>query len=236
MTTPSPEPVLDQARVEPEVLTAHPTYRALLVVARGLAGGPSDAASESALVAAENHAAELSRTAPLDELAQVVEWRAAYRTFGVKPRQARSSVESLVRRCEAGLPRVDRLTDIYNAVSVLHLLPVGGEDLDHYVGPPRLVVARGDEPFDTVADGEAVRHVADAGEIVWRDDLGVTCRRWNWRQCTRTRLTTDTTNALFILDGLGSTGADELRAAAADLEHRLAESNPDAAFTSRLLP
>ena len=105
-------------------------------------------------------------------------------------------------------------------------MPVGGEDLDHYVGPPRLVVAEGDEPFDTVADGEPVRHVADAGEIVWRDDLGVTCRRWNWRQCTRTRLTTTTTNALFILDGLGSTGADELRAAAADLEHRLAESSP----------
>lgn len=236
MSTRSPEPALDLARVEPEVLAAHPTYRALLLVARGLVGGPSDAASEGALVEAERSVSELSRTTAVDELAQVVEWRAAYRSFGVKPRQARSSVESLLRRAEAGLPRIDRLTDIYNAVSVLHLLPLGGEDLDHYVGPPRLVVAVGDEPFDTVADGEPVRHVADAGEIVWRDGLGVTCRRWNWRQCTRTRLTTTTTNALFILDGLGSTGADELRAAAADLEHRLAESSPDATFATRLLP
>jgi DNA/RNA-binding domain of Phe-tRNA-synthetase-like protein len=145
-------------------------------------------------------------------------------------------VESLLRRCEAGLPRVDRLTDLYNAVSVLHLLPLGGEDLDHYVGPPRLVVAHGDEPFDTVADGEPVRHLADAGEVVWRDDLGVTCRRWNWRQCTRTRLTPTTTNALFILDGLGSTGAEQLCSAAADLEQRLGASSPAATFETRLLP
>jgi DNA/RNA-binding domain of Phe-tRNA-synthetase-like protein len=236
MSTRSPESVLAEARVEPEVITAHPTYRALLLVARGLVGGPSDEASETALVEAERATRELSGTTVLDDLAQVSEWRAAYRSFGVKPRQARSSVESLLRRAEVGLPRIDRLTDMYNAVSVLRLLPLGGEDLDHYVGPPRLVVARGDEPFDTVADGESVRHVADAGEVVWRDDLGVTCRRWNWRQCTRTRLTTATTNALFILDGLGSTGTDELRAAAADLERRLAGSSPEATFETRLLP
>ena len=35
------------------------------------------------------------------------------------------------------------------------------------------------------------------------DDGGVTCRRWNWRQGTRTQLTADTTAALFILDALG---------------------------------
>lgn len=27
------------------------------------------------------------------------------------------------------------------------------------------------------------------GEVIWRDDAGVTCRQWNWRQCTRTRIT-----------------------------------------------
>jgi DNA/RNA-binding domain of Phe-tRNA-synthetase-like protein len=49
-------------------------------------------------------------------------------------------------------------------------------------------VARGDEPFDTVRDGAAVVEHPEAGEIVWRDDDGVTCRRWNWRQCKRTAL------------------------------------------------
>lgn len=51
---------------------------------------------------------------------------------------------------------MNRLTDCYNAVSVLHQIPLGGEDLTRYAGPPRLTRATGDEPFDTVADGIAV--------------------------------------------------------------------------------
>ena len=38
--------------------------------------------------------------------------------------------------------------------------------------------------------------------MVWCDDAGVTCRRWNWRQARRTQLRDDTTTALFILDAL----------------------------------
>ena len=53
-------------------------------------------------------------------------WREAYRSFGAKPQRTRNSVEALLRRAETGLPRVNRLTDIYNAVSVLHQIPVGG--------------------------------------------------------------------------------------------------------------
>ena len=75
---------------------------------------------------------------------------------------------------------------------VAHAVPVGGEDLDAYAGSARLVRAAGDEPFETSAGGEAVVEHPDAGEVVWRDDLGVTCRRWNWRQTIRTRITTST--------------------------------------------
>ena len=67
------------------------------------------------------------------------------------------------------------------------------------------------------------------GQIVWRDDLGVTCRRWNWRQCTRTRLTLYQ-NALFIFDGLAPSGTTQLREAAEDLGRF-----DEASFASRIL-
>ncbi len=76
-------------------------------------------------------------------------WREAYRGSGPEPQRTRNSLEALLRRAEGGLPRVNRLTDIYNAVSVLHQIPLGGEDLHRYVGAPRLVRATGAEPFDT---------------------------------------------------------------------------------------
>ena len=40
-----------------------------------------------------------------------------------------------------------------------------------------------------MADGISVTEHPDPGEVVWCDDAGVTCRRWNWRQARRTQLT-----------------------------------------------
>src|SRR5262249_59075413 len=88
-----------------------------------------------------------------EELPEVAEWREAFRAFGAKPQRTRPSVEALLRRVEAGLPRIDRVTDAYNAVSISRLLPVGGEDLARYSGPARLGRASGDADFHTSARG-----------------------------------------------------------------------------------
>jgi DNA/RNA-binding domain of Phe-tRNA-synthetase-like protein len=83
--------------------------------------------------------------------------------------------------------------------------------------PGRLVRAAGDEDFDTVAHGEPAVEHPKPGEVIWRDDTGVTCRQWNWRQCTRTRMTPATTNAVFIIDGLAALGCNGLTGAGNDL-------------------
>jgi DNA/RNA-binding domain of Phe-tRNA-synthetase-like protein len=168
-------------------------------------------------------------------LPHVAAWREAYRAFGAKPKRTRNSLEALLRRAESGLPRVNRLTDYYNAVSVLHQIPLGGEDLTRYAGPPRLVRATGDEPFGTVADGLAVTEHPDPGEVVWCDEAGVTCRRWNWRQARRTQLRDDTTAALFILDALDPVTGQELHAAADDLVARLTGLGPGVRAARRLI-
>jgi DNA/RNA-binding domain of Phe-tRNA-synthetase-like protein len=226
---------LSEAWVEDAVYERHPEYVAVLVTATGLTSGATSEHSEHALREAEAQARLLLLGCEPHDLPEVHRWRQAFQEFGVKPREARSSVEALLRRAGAGLPRINRLTDVYNAVSVLHLLPIGGEDLAGYAGPARLVVATGDETFDTVADGEPTMHVAAPGEIAWRDDVGITCRRWNWRQCVRTRLTEATTDALFIVDGLGPDAGPRAEAAAADLVQRLTIDSADASFSSRTI-
>jgi DNA/RNA-binding domain of Phe-tRNA-synthetase-like protein len=165
----------------------------------------------------------------------VAAWRAAYRGFGAKPQRTRNSLEALLRRTESGLPRVNRLTDIYNAISVSHQIPLGGEDLSRYVGAPRLARATGEETFDTTADGEPVTEHPEPGEVVWRDDAGVTCRRWNWRQTIRTRLREGTTSALFILDVLDPLPDDALHAAADDLLTHLFRTSPALAYAVRFI-
>ena len=226
---------LDQAAVDATVRALRPDYRALLLAVDGIEPGPGDADTAQLLQQAEASARQSLADRPVEDLPHVAAWREAYRAFGAKPQRTRNSLEALLRRAETGLPRVNRLTDVYNAVSVLHQVPLGGEDLDHYTGPPRLVRATGQEPFDTTSGGETVVEHPDAGEVVWCDDAGVTCRRWNWRQARRTQLTNSTTAALFVLDALGPLTDDALGAAADDLVAHLRRLGPDVRVARRLL-
>ena len=229
------EKFLAGGHVDPSVWELRPDYCALLIAVDGLVPGPSDPVSDALLRAAEAAAGEALRSRSVDELPHVASWRETYRAFGAKPQRTRNSLEALVRRAASGLPRVNRLTDTYNAVSVLHQVPLGGEDLARYSGAPRLVRASGSEPFDTVADGTVVIEHPDPGEVVWCDDAGVTCRRWNWRQARRTQLSDDTTTALFILDALDPMTVEQLHAAADDLISHLTLVGPDLRVVRRLM-
>ena len=230
----SVEEFLGGAQVEAGVFALRPDYRALLLAVDGLVPGPSDEASEGLLRSAEATARARGEQ-PVEDLPHVAAWREAYRALGAKPQRTRNSLEALLSRAPTGLPRVNRLTDLYNAISVLHQVPLGGEDLTRYAGPPRLVRATGTEPFDTVADGRDVVEHPDPGEVVWCDEVGVTCRRWNWRQGRRTQLRDDTTTAVFILDALEPMTDDALTAAADDLAVHLARLGPHVTTAHRLI-
>ncbi len=221
--------------VDAAVFELRPDYRAVLLAVDGIVPGASDEDSDALLQEAEASARDAVRDRPADEVPHVAAWREAYRAFGAKPQRTRNSLEALMRRAATGLPRVNRLTDIYNAVSVLHRVPLGGEDLSRYAGAPRLLRATGTEPFDTVADGQDAIEHPEVGEVVWCDDSGVTCRRWNWRQGRRTALRDDTTSALFILDALAPMTDDALRAAADDLGARMSRLGPDVRIARRIL-
>jgi DNA/RNA-binding domain of Phe-tRNA-synthetase-like protein len=226
---------LDGSRIEAAVFALRPDYRAMLVAVDGIVPGASDQMSDALLQTAEAATRDALADRAIDQLASVAAWRETYRAFGAKPQRTRNSLEALLRRAAAGLPRVNRLTDVYNAASVLHQIPLGGEDLARYAGSPRLLRASGSESFDTVADGVTVIEHPEPGEVVWCDDAGVTCRRWNWRQARRTQLREDTTSALFILDALGVTSDEALHAAADDLVTHLSRFGPHLRGARRLI-
>jgi DNA/RNA-binding domain of Phe-tRNA-synthetase-like protein len=227
--------VLESAKIAPEIFKLRPDYRALLIVVSGIPTGPSDARSESLLQEAEISARDALSKQSVTDISHVAAWRDAYKAFGAKPKKERSSLESLMRRAEGGLPRVNRLTDIYNAISVKYQIPFGGEDLDKYSGAPVLLRSTGKESFETTAAGEKVTEYPPAGEVVWCDDAGVTCRRWNWRQCSRTGVSDDTTRALFILDALEPCSDANLEAAADELTAVLKSLSPDVSAERQLI-
>ncbi|MFG3661902.1 B3/4 domain-containing protein [Streptomyces sp. NPDC047706] len=219
--------------VSDEVRALAPGFTHVAVEAHGLVGGPSTDDSAALLdEAARRLALRLDGRAPHED-PHMAAWREVYTAFGSKPSRTRNSAEALARRAltDAGLPRINVLVDVYNAVSVACLIPVGGEDIDRIQGGMRLVRATGDEDFVTAAGGaETVEH-PDPGEVVWRDDAGVTCRRWNWRQGPRTRLTEATVSGIFLLETMAAMPVAETEQAAAELAALLAKFSPGARIT-----
>lgn len=136
--------------------------------------------------------------------AHLASWDRVYERFGAKPGRTPNSAAALRKRVlkDGEIPSINPLVDLYNAVSLRFAVPAGGENLAAYVGPPRLTIADGSEEFETMSNGEQVTDYPAVGEIIWRDDLGVTCRRWNWRQGIRTRLEPGCNSMWFILEAL----------------------------------
>jgi DNA/RNA-binding domain of Phe-tRNA-synthetase-like protein len=202
--------------VSPEVATTWPDYEAAVVIATGVRNGPSDEASERLLAEAEQSARDSGLERAADD-PRIAAWRAVFSQFGSKPSRYPCSAESLLARVLKGepLPRINALVDTYNAVSLKYTIPVGGEDLDRLVGDLRLVRA-------------------DDGEVVWRDDEGVTCRRWNWRQEPRTQLTEATTRAFFVFDQLPP--QQSLDAAVSELIEHLKQRSPTAQISVTSAP
>ncbi|MER6982025.1 B3/B4 domain-containing protein [Streptomyces carpinensis] len=221
--------------VSDEVRALAPGFTHIAVEAHGLVNGPSTEAGAAVLDdAARRLSARLDGRAPHED-PHMAAWREVYTAFGAKPSRTRNSAEALAKRAlsDAGLPRINVLVDLYNAVSVAHLIPVGGEDIDRIQGGMRLVRAGGEEDFTTVAGGEQVVEHPEAGEVVWRDEAGVTCRRWNWRQGPRTRLTEQTTSGIFLLESMAPMPVSEVSAAATELAELLEKFSPGARITVR---
>jgi DNA/RNA-binding domain of Phe-tRNA-synthetase-like protein len=224
--------------VHPDIFGKFPDYRVAIIYASGLRNTPSTEQSAAWLREAANDSRGAFGQGSVRDHPHIRSWQEAFSRFGAKPRKYPCSVEALLRRVESGkeLPAINAIVDAYNAVSIRHVIPVGGEDRDRLTGDLELRFMSGTETFDTVNAGEPCVEQVDPGEVAWCEANGmVTCRRWNWRQCRRTALTTDTSNAYFVLDRLAPLPEETLRAAAAELELRILQLCPSATVTRELL-
>lgn len=160
----------------------------------------------------------------LSAIPGIAAWRSAYRGFGIKKTSYRSSVERLVKRVLAGdsLPAIHPLVDIYNAVSLTHVMCLGADDLDRVTGDLAFRFARPGDSFVDMAgaEGEDPNDPPKEGEVVYADAAHVLCRRWNWRQDARTAVTPQTQRVLVTVQ---SNGWGDVEAAADELARLAAE-------------
>lgn len=213
---------MPQLRVTDELFAMFPETVLGVVVAHGIDNSGQDPAIEEALRWEEDRVRQELAGIQVPEHPHIAPWREAYRRFGAKPKDYPSSIENLVRRVLKGhrLPAINPLVDLYNAVSLRHLLPAGGEDLDRISGDVLLTIAT-DHESPVRLLGEAEERPPHAGEVIYKDDVGAICRRWNWKEADRTKLTAETRNAVLVLEGLPPLHRDLVERAAEDLAERI---------------
>lgn len=174
---------------------------------------PEDTAEIAKLLGQANELANQRLTSNvISENPEVRVWREAFQKFKTK-KGARCSVENLLKRVLKGNPvgSITPSVDIYNAISLKYALPVGGEDIDSFVGDFRLGITQGGDAFLPI--GEDADDPTLPGELCYRDDEGAVCRCWNWRDGQRSALTDDSTNAILVMECVDPARIDDLEAA-----------------------
>lgn len=189
-----------------------------VVILHGIDNVRNNAEITGLLRQAESALAGKFGTVPVIEHSHIATWREAYRKFGAKPKDYPSSVENLARRVLNGaqMSHINNLVSLYNIVSLRYILPVGGEDLDKISGDVLLTRAGGDEPAVFLL-GEKEARAPHEGEIIYKDEVGAICRRWNWKEADRTKLTQETKNAFLVIESLPPVSRETVEAAIREL-------------------
>lgn len=219
--------------ISDDVANLAPGFRALSIVVEAAPITNRDVASKALAQACKS-----VQSGDVDWAeAHLTAWADVFRKFGAKPQRTPCSAEALRKRVlrDGSLASIDPVVDLYNAISIEYAIPVGGENAEAYVGSPRLVAAVGTEVFDTMKEGVPAQEFAEPGEVVWRDDQGITCRRWNWRQGVRTRLNADAKHMWFILESLPAMPIEALTEAGDKLIEGLELMMPGARIESTLI-
>lgn len=141
----------------------------------------------------------------------------AHQAFGSNPNKFPPSVQALIKRVLKGgqLPIISPLVDLYNVISLKYLLCAGGEDTDQCIGDIHLTYATGSEEF--IGLGETENDPPDVGEVIYRDDKNVICRKFNWREGDRTKLTEKTRNCVLVVEAFPPVTRIELEGALEEL-------------------
>lgn len=207
--------------VDRMIFERFPGMRIVGVVADGLDNTTADEDIDRGW----NAAWEASREAIVYGNAQshplVRPWREAFRAMGVSPKQFPSSIEALLRRAmKGGEPfHINPLVDVYNAISLKHVVPAGGFDMDAFTGPLELRLTR---PGDTFLSLDADTPLAvDAGEVAYAAGSTILTRHFVWRQSREALIAPETTRAVLLAEVIAEAGAATAAAVLDDFTYLL---------------
>ena len=156
---------------------------------------------------------------------RLLAWKDAYRRFGSNPNKFTPSIVFLSKQVKSGkaVRSISPAVDAFNIISIRHIIPCGGDDMDSVEGDVTLGRAGGDETFAPIFKPEEIER-PEPGEVIYVNRLTkrVLCRRWNWRNGDFSKILPGTRNLAINVDGMiPAIGRREIEEAAESLKKLL---------------
>jgi len=204
-------------KIDAKIFETFPGLNIGVVIAMGIDNSGTNDEIIQLIQEKEREIRENYNTETLSQHSRIDSWRKAYSSFGAKPKKYKSSVESLYRMILKGvdLRPINKIVDVFNTISLKYMIPAGGDDLSKVDGDIILKFAHGVEPFTALNSKE--RETAREGEVVYVDAKEVLCRRWNWRECDKTKMTEETKEVVLVVEGLPPVTEEDVQKIVEDL-------------------
>lgn len=135
------------------------------------------------------------------EVEEIVHYRDSFAVLGINPNKFMSSIEAMITRVakKKGLPNINSIVDLGNAVSLKYLVPLGAHDIDIAEDDIYLRFSRKGDIF--IPFGENEEECLEDGELIYTVGNKVKTRRWIWRQSEQGKITKESKNIFFPIDG-----------------------------------
>lgn len=188
-------------KVSEKVFDLLPDYQIGIVVAKGI----NNSLPQPEIVQMLNNNIKLGELyfegKNLKESEEILSFREAFRKLGMNPNKFMSSIEALLTRIskKKGFPSINPIVDLGNSVSIKYHLPIGAHDLDTI--KESLEVRFAEEGDTFIPFGETEVEYPEKDELLYVSNNEIRTRRWIWRQSEVGKITENTSNVFFPIDG-----------------------------------
>ena len=199
-------------RVEKEIFEKLPNACFGVVMAKNIANDNEYPEIERLLTESIRTAAQRFEGKKVKEEADILPYREAFRTLGINPNKYLCSIEALFTRIAKGkgMPYINPVVDLGNAVSLKYTLPMGAHDLSGNNNNDDICIRLAKAGDTFLPFGTDVEETPDIGEVIYAVGKQVRTRRWTWRQSENGKISADSSDIFFPIDGFSDFNREQL--------------------------
>lgn len=203
--------------VEDKIFEKLPNLYIGVVAVKGVDNGKEYPEIEKMLDEAAAAAQAKFNGVKIKQSPEIIPYREAFRALGLNPNNFPCSVEAMFNRISKGkgMPRINPLVDLNNALSLKHVIPMGTHDLGRSDKDMEMRYAKAGDRF--LPFGETEEETPGEEEVVYAVGDEVRTRRWTWRQSECGKITPDTNYVFFPIDGFTDVNKEQVDAVVAEL-------------------